>query len=140
VAIDTSGVQDLFHPANAAKVHAALAGRRPVISPQAAREFTHSHPGLTFPLLVWVWMHGGRFSRLEGSKEAILAMNQQKHPNAPKISEEDAAVVANAVAENLDLVTGDKKQFKFVNYAKERGLLSISAHYYHSSQPSPVHR
>jgi hypothetical protein len=84
-------------------------------------------------------MHGGRFSQLSGNDQAILALNQQRHTSIPKITPEDAAVVASAVAENLDLLTGDKPQAKFVNHAFFRGWLSIRAHFYRlpSAQPTP---
>jgi hypothetical protein len=126
VGIDTSALGHALTRPFGAQVDAALAGRAPVVSKQAFREFVRDHPTYVVPLAIWLVLRGGRFSQIEGRVSDVWNLTHVA-PQHIKIDMGDARVVAGALAENLDLVTGDVRQHRFVDYMHKKGLLPVSS-------------
>ncbi|WP_369248577.1 RHS repeat-associated core domain-containing protein [Streptomyces sp. R41] len=116
VAVDTNPMIDALNGSRTAEVDAALAGRTPVLSPQAHRELIeggHSPEAISN----WLAERGGRMgpeATAEGVSDIqgrLKAMWKGKSFN-PMIRTDDAKVLHSAAQEGLSLITNDKKFYQ----------------------------
>ncbi|MEV7197878.1 DUF6531 domain-containing protein [Streptomyces sp. NPDC093510] len=115
-AVDTNPMIDALNGSRTADVDAALAGRSPVLSPQAHRELIE---GGHDPQAISKWLsdRGGRMgpeSTPEGVADIqgrLKAMWKGKSFN-PMIKDDDASVLHSAAQEGLPLITNDKKFYQ----------------------------
>ncbi|MFK4068822.1 DUF6531 domain-containing protein [Streptomyces sp. NPDC029674] len=115
-AVDTNPMIDALNGSRTADVDAALAGRSPVLSPQAHRELIE---GGHDPQAIGKWLsdRGGRMgpeSTPEGVADIqgrLKAMWKGKSFN-PMIKDDDASVLHSAAQEGLPLITNDKKFYQ----------------------------
>lgn len=112
-AVDTNAVSDALTGGRAADVDAALAGRTPVLSPQAFSELQaggHS----TEDIMSWLTDRGGRIgpeatqTGIDSIQNAMRAMWRGKSFQ-PMIHDADAAVLDSANQDGLPLITNDKR-------------------------------
>ncbi|MGQ4417067.1 putative T7SS-secreted protein [Streptomyces sp. SAS_269] len=116
VAVDTNPVTDALKDIKSAEVDAALAGRSPVLSPQAHRELIeggHSPEAIS----KWLSERGGRMGP-EATPQGVAdiqarlkAMWKGKSFN-PMIHDHDAMVLHSATQEGLSIITNDTRFYK----------------------------
>ncbi|MEW2259333.1 putative T7SS-secreted protein [Streptomyces sp. NPDC047869] len=116
VAVDTNPVTDALKGIKSAEVDAALAGRSPVLSPQAHRELIeggHSPEAIS----KWLSERSGRMGP-EATPQGVAdiqarlkAMWKGKSFN-PMIHDHDAMVLHSATQEGLSIITNDTRFYK----------------------------
>lgn len=125
VALDANTLISIFSEGHGARVDAALAGRKPVISPQAFKEATVKRPESV--VMQWITDRGGRIGS-EASDDVAQAFQEYlqelwKAGYKPVLHDEDAAVLASAFEDGLPMITNDVKFYKkldLFNFPNER--------------------
>lgn len=127
VAIDANAVTGMFERGEQAAVETAMAGRRPVVSITAAKEYMRGAPtartladrlARAQQLRVWLTQQGGRIGA--GASEADVIASQMAAGRFGKtLKLGDARVLASAEREGLSILTRD---IKFRNILKAFGL------------------
>ncbi|MGA5199493.1 RHS repeat-associated core domain-containing protein, partial [Streptomyces exfoliatus] len=116
VAVDTNAVTDALSGAKVAEVDAAMAGRKPVLSPTAHRELLeggHTPEAISD----WLGSRGGRMGPaatpegVSSIQNSLRSMWKGKSFN-PMIADDDASVLHSAAQEGLSIITNDKRFYK----------------------------
>ncbi|MFD5396834.1 putative T7SS-secreted protein [Streptomyces sp. NPDC127097] len=116
VAVDTNAVTDALSGAKVAEVDAALAGRRPVLSPTAHRELLeggHTPEAISD----WLTSRSGRMGP-ESTPEGVASIQDalkrmwKGKSFRPMIADDDASVLHSAAQEGLSIITNDKRFYK----------------------------
>jgi predicted nucleic acid-binding protein len=95
-----------------AAVDAALAGRTPVVSRQAVREFLTR--GDKRALREYLSARGGNVAK-SGTQVDIAALQAQVSSMGRSLKIKDARVAGSAQAEGVSLITRDRKLHNFMN-------------------------
>ncbi|MCX5400940.1 polymorphic toxin-type HINT domain-containing protein [Streptomyces sp. NBC_00102] len=127
VAMDTNALISALFQGKEAEVDAAIAGRRPVISPQAFKEVTVDGGNPEKVVLDWLEARGGRIGA-EANVDAAQAFQEYlrelwKGANKPVLKDDDALVLASAFEEGLPIITNDQQFYKAISrfdYPNER--------------------
>ena len=96
----------------AAAVDAALAGRTPIVSRQAVREFLAR--GDKQALREFLSTRGGSVAK-SGDQAGIAALQAQASSMGRSLKIKDARVAGSAQAEGVPLITRDRKLRNFMN-------------------------
>lgn len=112
MAVDTNAVISALGDAgNAAKVDSTLAGRSPVLSPQALSEIK------SFPasdVMDWLGARGGSLGP-EATAEGIANLQSQASALGRVLKAADAAVADSAMQQGLGIITNDLRFSRFLN-------------------------
>ncbi len=128
--VDTSIVKDATARGHLVGVQGALAGRAPVLSIAASSELSQGGAGAWFAGLAWVHVQGGRISSAVGDPSRLLTLNSLVPRDWPKLSTEDAFVLASAEASGLDILASDRGLVEFTRWAHWMGYTTTNAEYY----------
>ena len=102
-----------------AAVDAALAGRTPIVSITAAKEFLKK--GDVNALRTFLTKRGGRIAAA-GSEQSAAALRSQAATLRRSLKLKDSRVAASALREGVSVITRDKK---FRNFLNETGIGGI---------------
>ena len=114
VALDNNALIAAIEKGEASAVDAALAGRTPIVSRQAVREFLVK--GDKQALREFLRLRGGSVSK-SGTEAEILALQNKASSLGRSLKPKDAKVAASAQVEGVPLITRDKKLRNFLNDA-----------------------
>jgi len=112
VALDNNALVGAIEKGEASAVDAALAGRAPVVSRQAVREFLAR--GDKQALREFLGARGGSVAK-SGSQADIAALQAQASSMGRSLKIKDARVAGSAQAEGVPLITRDRKLRNFMN-------------------------
>jgi predicted nucleic acid-binding protein len=111
-ALDNNALVAAIEKGEAAAVDAALAGRTPVVSRQAVREFLTR--GDKQALREYLSVRGGNVAK-SGTQVDIAALQAQASSMGRSLKIKDARVTRSAQAEGVPLITRDRKLRNFMN-------------------------
>ena len=103
-------IDALKDPGLAAKVDNALAGRSPVLSPQALSEIK------SFPVkdvMDWLTARGGRIGS-EATAQGVADLQAQATTLGRVLRSADAAVADSAMRDGLSIITNDERFARFL--------------------------